>query len=58
MSGEGSLVNCNNKKVSVITRMFIRLIIFTSTKEISFIINKVAAIIIPTTAALMPSSDL
>ncbi len=57
MRGEGSLVNCNNKKVSVITRIFIRLIIFTSTNEMSFIINKVAAIIIPTTAAFMPSSE-
>ena len=58
MIGEGILVYCNSKNVPTITPRLIKLTVFASTIEMSLIINSVAAIKIPTTAALIPSIDL
>jgi len=57
MMGEGILVYWSNKKVPKIIPTLIKLTVFTSIIEISFIIKSVEAIRIPTTAALIPSVD-
>lgn len=56
--GEGIFESCKTINVPAITTILITLIAVIVTIETSFNKYKVAAHIIPTTTALMPSSDL
>lgn len=57
MNGAGTFEYCNTRKVPIITAIFMKLTVFNDMIETSFNKYKVAAIIIPTTAALMPSRE-
>jgi hypothetical protein len=59
INGGASFVKLNKEKVPSITNKLNNVLIgFASEKVISFIINTADAIIIPTTTALIPSTDL
>ena len=57
MKGAGIFVSCNTRKVPVITPIFKKLIVLKEMIETSFSKYNVAAHMIPTTAALIPSSE-
>ena len=57
IKGAGILVSCNTRNVPVMTPIFKKLTVLKEMIDTSFNKYNVAAHMIPTTAALMPSSD-
>src|SRR5690349_11446604 len=56
-TGAGIFEYIRRKKVPSITEIFTKLIVFGSINEMSVMMNNVDPIMIPTAAALIPSSD-